>query len=456
MGGDKVEPGEPDSQAAGSRFDDLASVITPDSPIDLYLRWARVEHGAPEIYHFATILAIASQELARRGFRIQRGVLSLWFALIGESAQGKSSAISMGEQFIHDAWRDAGLEFEPDPWLEAEGSIAGLLASIREHYDEGRDTTTCMLFQHEFASLFQTREAMSEMLCRIADGHSYQRHLRELQRKKDRPDKIIHPVVSGLFATTEAALAPHFKEAQRSGGLFSRLAWVKPRFSPGQLRLERDRDAATQKLRDRAIDAWTAWFAQLGILLDACGGTLTVEPAAYDLLEAELFEPVRKDCAEGDDANGIRLRTVERARVTAAIFAAQRVDDVVRIEDMRRAVAWSQILLRHAAHISVGAAESHRLSQRLEKVIRTQGDAGANLRLLYSRTRTDKRLLQAALDILLDQGFIVEDRGRKSGVQFYVHADTVRGRQLSAPEKPGSGEVVDLTPAGRPSASRKR
>ena len=440
MGEDKVDPPEDSSK---SPAEDLGEIIPPDSPLEAYMRWATEAHGAPPIYHLACVLAVLAHELARRGFKLRSHPLGLWFALIGESAIGKSSAISMAEQFIRDAWKMAGLDLDPDPWLEAEGSIAGLLAALQERYDPSRGTTTAILFQHEAASLFATREPISEMLCRLADGQSYQRNLRELQKKRDRPDKIEAPVLSALVATTESALAPHFTEAQRSGGIYSRLAWLKPPFSPGRLRLEGVDTRKADGLRVLALESWVGWFVQMQLAFE---GELLIEtsPEAHALLERELFEPVRATLRESDDNNGVKLRTIDRTRVVAAVLASQRLVRVVEPEDMRRAVRLGQILLVHAKRITLGSADTYRLSQRVEHIIRAQAESGTTTRTLYTRVKTDSRSLHAALGQLMEQGRVFEDTGI-DGVKRFYHSKTTRGGQLASDAGRRAGQVFNLT-----------
>lgn len=441
MGDDKVDRGTDSSKSAA---EDLSEIIPPDSPLESYMRWATEAHGAPAIYHLACVLAVLTHELARRGFKLRTShPMGLWFALVGESAIGKSSAITMAEQFIRDAWKNAGLELDPDPWLEAEGSIAGLLSALQERFDPSRGTTTAILFQHEAASLFATREPISEMLCRLADGQSYQRNLRELQKKRDRPDSIEQPVLSALYATTESALAPHFTEAQRSGGIYSRLAWLKPTFSPGRLRLEGVDTRKAEGLRILALESWVAWFAQIQLAFD---GELLIEtsPEAHALLERELFEPVRLTLRESDDNNGVKLRTVDRTRVVAAVLASQRLSRVVEPQDMQRAVHFGKILLVHAERITLGSADIYRLSKRVEHIIRTQADEGATARILYARCKTASRELHAALGQLMEQGRVFEDTGI-DGVKRFYHSKTTRGGQLASDAGRRAGQVFNLT-----------
>ncbi len=414
------------------------------------MRWVTVEHGSPPVYHLAAILAFCCHELARRGFHLRQRhkPFGIWFALVGDSAMGKSTAINFAEDFMRDVWHNASLSLSPDPWVEMEGSVSGLLAAIHGHYESSRGTTVCMAFHHELASVFATREPISEMLCRLADGQTYQRNIRELQKKGKsdvgaQPDRIVNPVISGLFATTEAALEPHFGEAQRSGGIFSRLWWVKPIFNKSYLRFEVESDA-NEVNRDMAVDLWVGWLAQLSMLKSE-SLTFSMSTQAQDMLRDGIWAKHREEM--GDDVDPVKLRVIDKTKVIAAVYAAMRGSVVVEVQDLQYAVAFAGWLTEHSLRVSsLGAPKLVRLADRLEGIVRGLGEAGATRKDFYGKMRVSKGHLDEVIETALDRGTIVKDNST-SGTTRYLAASTERAHELAAKAKIRS-QAIDITGPG--------
>jgi hypothetical protein len=393
------------------------NLVPVNSPLESYLRWSTEAHGSPPIYHLMGILAAAAHELAKRGFHIEGGwPLNLWVCMVGESSSGKSTVLSMVKRFAADL-RATTTSPEVVDWIQAEGSIAGLLTAISEHFDKGRGTTTCTLYHNEFASLFATREPVSEMLCQLVDGDDYQRNLRELQRKsaKNVNDRIVAPVISGLFCTTEEQLAEHFKAAHRTGGLFSRVTWVKGSVLRENLRLPAAHPRGILPLEYWAVqDVWKAWLVVLEFAGAEQGRALKFSPESLEILKTATFLPLVEKWKSNSLWVATRLRYVDRTRVLASVFAAARGSLVVWPEDIQRAIRLVDVLLEHATSLtSIGADPTTRLAGRAERFVLSQGNEGATRSELYTALRTNKRDLDAALETLVDQECVIEDR--KSG-----------------------------------------
>jgi hypothetical protein len=392
-------------------------------------------------------MAIACCELALRGFKIASGEpMSLWFALIGASASGKSSAILMADDFIHDVWTEANSTPASDPWVQASGSVSGLMSSIQEHFVATRGTTVCMLYEHEFSSLFNTREAVPEFLCNLADGATIQRNLRELQktpRNAQRLDRVYLPATSALFATTEPAISAVWTDAMRHGGLYSRVWWIKPQIDPARLHMKRlsfDQDY------EQALLSWVGWIAGMNLHE---GSTIEISDEAWSFLDREMFRPMADKYSEDDDMAPTRLRACTKAQVVASIFATLSGRIVVQEADMRLAVAFMRMLLGHSDLMrGLGSSAVVRLVARAKRLVVATGETGMSRREVYRALHCDKVTLTIVLDTLIDQAEIFEDKSQVPS--RYLACDTERGKAVAATRAArgfhvdGLAEVIDL------------
>lgn len=418
-----------------------AEIPALDGPVGAYMRWAETQQPN-RLYALAVVSTIACHELARYGFHLRhnRYPMSVWFALAGESASGKTTAIRQGRTFIEKVWEESSVTHPTPPWIEAEGSIAGLLAVLHDLYDVHRRTTTAILFHHELSSVFQTREPVGEMLCRLADGLTYERNLRELQsrggsrgrggRGQSRPDQIINPVVSGVFASTEVALARVFNEAHRQGGLYSRICWLYPRFTRDDARFEPDGPPGEDPLWREAVDAWTGWIAMLSTLENR---EISLSPEAESALRG-FFDRQRNALQEHDPMNGPRMRLVEKARVFSALFAVGRLTTTVSAEDMERACAIADVLIEHAEALShLGSDPIVRKINKAREIIDMAGDLGISFRTLYKRLGVSKSTAEEVVGTLINAAYIVDvkPRGASSPANTLLVSTTCeRGRRL--------------------------
>ncbi len=418
---------------------ELFDVFPEDSLPRQYLQWSRKAFGSPHVYHVAAILVCLAHELDSRGFYLARGIdrgripLTLWFLMLGGSASGKSTIIHAAQDFWRDVRKAANVHRE-DPWIEPEGSPQGLVVALQELYDAQHDQTSAIFVQTEGAKIFNTREAVAEMLCKIYDGRTFQSNYRRNQKGGN--PFVRNPHVSLLVASTEEQLAPHFKDQHRNGGIFTRFCWLNPKFTKADIRLPADHAGATtiNDLRDKAVDTGGFWFAQLSVLrkLKRVDGAFALTPQAHELLETDLFEPFKDafEDGDGDNMHGVRMRLIEKTKVMGAIFASLRNSMSVKPEDIERAIAITKILLAHAKSVSgFGSSEIHRHAVKLEHVIKAAGDKGVSRRVLYRHVRIDKRMMDQVIDTLLDRGVVHEcfDRSRAGS---FVHATSDRGQAI--------------------------
>ena len=430
-----------DPLAAGQ---ELFDVFPDNSAPYLYLRWAQKAYGSPHIYHLASILVCLAHELDARGFHLTRSFdgsqipLTLWFMLLGGSGSGKSTIAAATKRYWADAWHQASVH-RADPWIEPEGSVQGIVVALQELYDSATDRTSAIFTHTEAAKVFNTREAVGETLCKIYDGETFQANYRRNQTKKGsnpHADRVRNPHVSLLMMSTEEQLVPHFKESHRSGGIFTRFCWIRPKFTASDIWLPADH-IGTSDLKDErqgAIDALTRWFAELSQMAawkpDEKGFRFT--ETAHEKLRVELFEPFKQAFEEGDSDNmhGVRMRLIEKARVLAAIFAALRGTTIIDQEDLTKAIFLIEIFLAHTQHAaSFSSDEIYRYALKLEAVVKSAGEKGIGRRAFYRHLRVNSRTLDQVLATLLDRGNVFEsfDRSRAGA---YVHITTKTGQDL--------------------------
>lgn len=422
---------------------ELFEVFPEDGAIRKYLEWAHKAHGGPHIFHLASILPVCAYELDYRGFHLIRSTdrakipLTLWFMLIGDSGTGKSTAVDSAQDFFRDVLSQEQ-STRMDPWVEPEGSIQGIVVALQDHYSHSSDTISGILYHREAAQVFSTREAISETLCKLADGRTFQANYRRNQKAKSsnpNADRVKNPHLSLIMATTEAQLAPYFKDAHRSGGIFTRLIWIKPNFERKHIRLHEDFDqidALADEYKE-AVIAMARWHAELATLKgETKKPGFTLSQGAYKELK-KLFN-FYKDAFEGQDTDnmhGVRMRLLEKTRVLACIIASQRPDPVLEVgaDDMRRAAELTEVFLQHAhamAHFS--SDEIVRYAEKAEKLIKAAGEKGLFRKALYNRIRVGAPTMDKIMNTLEDRGRIYQDFTQLEGA--YVHVDTALGQKI--------------------------
>src|SRR5262249_10561729 len=149
-------------------------------------------------------------------------------------------------------------------------------------------------------------------------------------RRNGQPeDAVINPRVCAVFCSTEAQLAPQFRESHRLGGVYPRLIWLKPAFNRSDLWLSQDHEGATslQTVRNAVISDWSSWIVQLELAANDFGKRFSFTAAAHDLLKRDLFTEFRSGYSVeslNNNLHAVQMRLVEKARVFAALHAALR------------------------------------------------------------------------------------------------------------------------------------
>ncbi len=413
------------------------------------MQWACSAHGSPPIYHLGCSLALLLYELTWRGFRLPKVVdegeypLTAQFLLLGSSSTGKTTAFNSMQDFANAVWTQTSTKPEVDPWVELEGSMEGISSAIQDRYIERTDNTPVVLFDPEISKVFARREPLTDLLCKLADGRTIQSNYRGKQGKKRNvnADRIVNPRISALYCTTEAQLAPHFKDSHRMGGMFPRLIWLRPDFTKRDIWLSQDHMGAKPlgAIREDAIFGWSQWIVELEIAASEQGRRFEFTPEAHGVLNNELFQPIidqfEPDSID-DNMHAVRVRLLEKARVFAALHAAMRYELRVLPEDVHFAANLVRLLLSMLTLDSpvrdLGAHDDFRAAKRVERVILDAGDTGMLRRELYIRLRVSKKVLDEALEQLIDQESIFLDNAMTQRTGRYLHSDSPLGREMRA------------------------
>lgn len=439
----------------------ILELLPNGSPLHRYVQWACAAHGSPAIYHVGCALSLLLYELTWRGFRLPKVVdegeyaLTAQFLLIGGSATGKTTSFNMMQDFARSVWAATATRPELDPWLELEGSIEGITSAIQERYDERLDSTPVILFDSEISKVFARREPLTELLCKLADGRTIQSNFRGKQRKVRDPnaDRIVNPRCCGIFCTTEAQLAPHFKDSHRMGGSFPRLIWLRPDFTRADIWLAQDHLGARSlsATRQAAIHDWSGWLVELELAAAEQGRKFEFTAEAHAVLSNELFSPFANEftTVETDDnMHAVKMRLLEKARAFAVLSAAMRFSLRVLPDDVMFAAQLVRLLLSMHTLTTVirdlGSSDDYRVSKRLETLIRATGDEGSLRRELYGRTRLSKKAMDDGLAHLIDREVVFVDNTRPGRTGRYVHIDSPLGQQMQKIAREQEAEEAEL------------
>lgn len=431
----------PETLADPSDDSQALRTLPPETPLADYLAWTNAVHASPPIYHVACALTFCAYTLCRRGFGIEtlfeRTHPTLQFVMLGASGCGKSTAIKLGRDFADDVWREASITLA-NPRVQPAGSIPGILGALQPLYDRRHNITPAWLIHDEVAQLFNSREPIAELLCQLTDGRTIEHRTKTAQRQRnsDELEKLINPRVAALFASTEAQLAPHFKESHRSGGVFARMLWIRPPL----LSHHNYQEPATveflehvRTLRQRAVGSFAQWEGLLSLVDAEDGTTFSFEPEAEAALHAFREELKRKSDTH-DGLQGQRNRASDRARVIAAIFAAQRGRLTIPLEHVERAIALLQLLLRYAGDTleseELAGDSLERLCTRVEGVVRKAGERGLRRGKIYTKVRLSKDSLDRVLETLKDRERVFADTRNPNEPGVLVHSATEAGKRL--------------------------
>jgi hypothetical protein len=362
--------------------------------------------------------------------------------------------------FTRAVWAYASTRPEVDPWLELEGSIEGITAALQDHFDEQRDHTPAILFDNEISRLFARREPVPEFLCKLADGRTIQSNLRGKQRKKARDpnaDQLVNPRCCGIFCTTEAQLAPHFKDSHRMGGIFPRMIWLRPAFTQDDIWFAQDHVGARSlgRTREDAVAAWAGWAVELELAAAEQGRSFEFTAEAHATLTNELFTPFAREFSEvsvEENMHAVKMRLLEKARVFAVLSAAMRLSLRVLPVDVHFAAKLVRLFLgslEAAPSVrNLGASvDAHQIARKLEVFLRAAGDEGLMRREMYKHIMVSKKTLDETLAMLVDREVIFLDNTRPDRAGRYVHISSPLGQEMQRVAQEQALEEAELAKA---------
>lgn len=389
-----------------------------------YCEWIRPLTHVPVPFHLAAILPGLAYDVGRRGFTIpyfHRAVV--WCGLIGVSGTGKSYATNKATDFVRD-WQQLTLgPHYMDPYIEAEGSLPGIVENLSKRFYPPGGVTPAVLSHNEFSKVLGPPDA-PEALCLLYDGRDYVRNLRYLQKKQDKGEAVSPivraPVVSAVFASTRISMERVFSPSMIEGGLFSRILWFSEHINKERLRFLPEEDRAG---RDQLLEMWCQWSGHMDAAhVQGVPTDIVIDPAGLEFIKEELFDAIRARLVTDDRISTTVSRAVPHAVRVATLFALSRGNIVkgrftVDLTDVVPAVNLVHWCLRHAELLAATLAVDPivRLQHKVQGFIEQAGAAGISRSDIYRKFNLTKKEVDPVVQALLEQESIVEVRGQRQG-----------------------------------------
>jgi len=385
-----------------------------------YVWWAAQTTHAPPWWHVGAGLTAFASEAARCGYELGDGddnKSCLWVSLVGPSAAGKTTSINRLTDF-YTAYLEP-LEVAK-PFIQAEGSLPGMFATLTDKYDHEADHTLGLLVQDELTRLLDTKQPITEMLMQIADGRQIERHLKKEQERRragqQAQDVLRNPKISALFATTHSNLRRVSKAHHADAGLYSRMLWFIGAPNPAALKLLPDTCPAERRC---ALEQWRDWQQWQIAEYNISGNNRITFPAeVLAILEHSLFEKARKGLESPDRLAAAKLRGITQAYKIAALFALSQKRTTVWSEDMDCAVNLVERCQGdYALHIDpeIGVSETMIMINRAFLAIRQKGQTGLPRTQLYKVLKAAKYQIDDVVATLLDEGSVEEVKTQTRG-----------------------------------------
>lgn len=423
------------SRLAAQRLDAVRATTPPDGLLYEYTRWVTHTTHAPARFHLASILPALAVEANRAGWRIYDHTgdirpFKVLTALVGSTGVAKSTAIKKGKHFIEDWQRLRGPQEHQSPYLTATGSVSGIFHALRDRYCDTRwGITTAVLINDELTTLLRQPD-LADNFNVWNEGEDVELHYRHLQKAvqkgelNDEARKMRKPVLSAVFASTEAALQAVVTQDQKYGGFWNRLLWVQG-WGEGDER--QFAPTPHPALRQEVLDYWHQHFLRwetLPWLKDEASGAKLVlwTTEARDELE-KLFKIVSAKLEAQAPGVALIVRSEDHCIQVASLFALSRHEQAFRhngaptvmvtADDATRAVAFILACIERAVKIdsTVGVDEMAQLREfTLEKVTKGGTDGVTRMSLYRGKGRNilNSGNLSAVLLTLIDRDDIVE------------------------------------------------
>ena len=400
------------------RVDDALTNAMPGyGIIHAYMAWVVGTTHAPPLYHLGAILPGLAYEVARRGIQVGGRLPRVWTCLVGGSAGGKSTAHECAQDFIRD-WERAILgPAYTDPYLHLDGSMPGVLAASSAYYRDQAGATVCVYETDEMTKILSQLDSVAETLCKIFDGRTIVRQLRQFQVAKEAGEKVNDtvrtPAISASFATVPASLERVAQGYHLEGGLFSRVLWFRGKLKPEELQPRRFPRTAARTAALAEWQGWTGWLDGVAAL----GPVVVQIPATvYQLFDDELFGQWRERLVnDGDRVNSARLRAIPYAETLAGLFALSRGSLLVDDDDAVRAINLVEqcIVTLQGLDETVAVDVQAKLRARVLETVRKSGPCIK--KTIYQATGVSKGDLDLALATLEESG-LIEKVPRSPGV----------------------------------------
>lgn len=405
-----------------------------------YVSWALKTTHAPPQFHLATILPCVAYELCRRGIgwsATESGFskMHLWTGMIGGSSIGKSTVVESAQDFMRDLYNEVlGEGRYRDPWVQADGSPAGVRQHLIEKYfDFNIEQTLAILWHDEVARILRWEDGATAF-CKFYDGRDYSFQLRHLQ-KENQSGVLKNPTLCAIFGGTPSSIERLTTSEHIEGGLFPRILWFRGAVPASQRMLVRHRyNEERRQLQQRWID-WTKTLNGQALLYG--NSPIRITDEALDVVRDDLFEKYKEEFALEDRLEGARHRILSNhVYVIAAVYAASQGRLQVNADDMRRSVRlmlWCMVSVEQIT-ATLAVMDEVRLRGRILEVVFNAGAKGVTLRNLFkalsSRVR-DKKALNAAIELLVEMEEIVLVAVPKEGAQGKAHIVLVHAHFLT-------------------------
>lgn len=392
--------------------DDVLAAMPAEGILRDYVCWAVQETYAPPIFHLASILPAWAWTVTRWGWHLPvRGAQgALQSFLIGPPASAKSTCVRLAIAF-HEEFLEEWDSDERTPWLQAEGTVAGLLEHLSDRYEDEVEITPAILFHEEVSSLLDGGGAVVDIMMQLFDAcPKVERQLvryREARRRGEKPPNcVVRPAVGGVFCATPRSAADTLTERHFDGGLVSRSLWLT-----GEAAVERYFTAGPAPIaRREVLRRWTHHARSLPALGARGGGKIVRENAVFKgVFDWTLFPRFQQANQAGRESEAATLgRAMGQARTIAGLYALSCGRLEVIEADVRAAVKLVEMSLANTLVLQGRAAESelYRAVERAEALIRRAGAEGLNRTDL---NRGHLRLPKALYDQVVAQ--LEEERG---------------------------------------------
>lgn len=395
----------------------IRSCAPVDGVIHAYLWWVVPTTHAPAQYHLGAILPVLAYEAARRGILVstQRRLPRVWTGLVGASGHGKSTAHYRAIQFARD-WYGIYLAGNyRDPFFHLDGSMPGILAASSTGWMPDLNASIGIYETDEMSKILAQLDSVSETLCKVFDGVTVTRHLRQFQQAKAAgervPDQLVNPAFSACFASTPSSLERVTHAYHLEGGLYSRILWFRGELAAEDLRpreVHRDRARATVL---RLWEDWARWMDAEMLTREGERRRVSVPQDICDLIDRHLFEPSRAVLARGDDrVNPARLRGLQYCEMLSGLYALSRGDFVADEDDAAAAINLVNACIGTLSFLdrTIAVNDVTRLREKALAAVRAAGLEGLRRSELYPVLKCTKRELEEVVQTLLDADAIEE------------------------------------------------